>query len=408
MFSLKLRLNTCRKNKEGKYPLVVQLIYKRRKKIIYTPYTLRAEEFDPGRELIIPAVPFSFSPKSRQIANRKLAETKNKMQHMLSRLLLSSPLASIDDMVRSIQLDKEKEYVLPFFLHYIRNLEATGRKGSAYTYRTLFRHLADYLNGQPLQFNNLDACFIQNFVKHLKYTPAGNIRLKENSLHLYLRNLRTIYHAAQSSGIPVCEHLFSGINFSNTKTIKRAVSLEVLQTLYRLDLSRNKEIEKTRDLFFFSFFTRGMPFVDMAFLTPANIEGDMIYYARYKTKQPLGIRITPQIRVIIEKYNQTGNEYLLPILRPEKGNLYDCYRNALRKYNRQLKKLAQIAGLNISLSSYTARHSWATRAYQKGIELSTISASLGHTSERTTYSYLSSLNQTTLDRANRIVSNFIK
>ena len=105
---------------------------------------------------------------------------------------------------------------------------------------------------------------------------------------------------------------------------------------------------------------------------------------------------------IIDKYECCSSVYVLPVLRAEDAaEAFAQYQTALNYYNRQLKVLSGLLELDYGLSSYTARHSWATAARNHNIPISVISAGMGHTSERTTQIYLSLLENSVIDTANR-------
>jgi len=153
----------------------------------------------------------------------------------------------------------------------------------------------------------------------------------------------------------------------------------------------------------FSFFARGMAFVDMAYLCKKNVSADSIVYVRRKTSKRLSICIEPCIRHIMDRYaGQTlDTPYVFPLLRSTvPAQAYTQYKRQLGWYNRSLKALAEILGVE-ALSSYTARHTWATSARDLGIPVSVISAGMGHSSERTTEIYLASLDNSVIDQANR-------
>jgi len=149
-----------------------------------------------------------------------------------------------------------------------------------------------------------------------------------------------------------------------------------------------------------------MAFVDMAFLCKKNIHNGYICYTRKKTGQQLVIRVEPLIQKIISRYaGQTKrSQYLLPIISSEDPVIaFSQYQTALGYYNKLLKRISKILDLDISLSSYTARHSWATAARNHNVPISVISAGMGHTTEKTTQIYLASLESSVIDQANQSI-----
>ena len=149
----------------------------------------------------------------------------------------------------------------------------------------------------------------------------------------------------------------------------------------------------------FSFFTRGMSFVDMVYLRNSDIHDGVLTYARHKTGQMLSMRIEPQLQHIIDRYSN-ASPYILPVL--AKDDSYDNYRQQQqRELNKFIRKIGVLLNIPEPLTFYVARHSWATLARDCGTPLTVISAGMGHTSERTTRIYLAQLDHNIIDKANR-------
>ena len=125
-------------------------------------------------------------------------------------------------------------------------------------------------------------------------------------------------------------------------------------------------------------------------------------YSRHKSKQLIRIAVTPQMQGLIDKY-KTENEYLFPIISGEYASGYKQNRLALGRINRHLKKIGQQLVLPIPLTTYCARHSWATIARDKNVPLAFISEALGHDNEQTTRIYLDSIRTSVVDDANRMI-----
>jgi site-specific recombinase XerD len=194
--------------------------------------------------------------------------------------------------------------------------------------------------------------------------------------------------------------IFVGVYTGVDKTVKRAVSEDVIIRLKEPDLSGYPELETARDLFLFSFYMRGISFIDMANLTSGNLKNGYITYIRSKTKQRLTVKVEGCMLEIIEKHNHmTIKNYLLPIYNENNRN----HISRLRTYNKCLKRLSEVLNLDKPLSSYVARHSWETVALHKGVSIEIISESMGHESEATTRIYLASLGQSVIDKANAMI-----
>ncbi len=152
-----------------------------------------------------------------------------------------------------------------------------------------------------------------------------------------------------------------------------------------------------------SFMLRGMSFIDMAFLRKSDLKNGYIIYRRRKTGQQLTIEWTKEMQVILDKYPENRTDYLLPIIRKPGTNERCTYRNVGYNINHNLKSIATLVGIDIPLTLYVARHSWASAAKAKGIPLSVISEGMGHESEATTQIYLASLETSVIDNANSLI-----
>ena len=252
------------------------------------------------------------------------------------------------------------------------------------------------LTNDDLSFGDVTSKLLISFEKEMRLRY-----LSPNTTSFYLRILRSYYHKGISEGyyLPLTDpfiKVYTGV----APTRKRALDLNGLGELINIELP--EKFEFARDIFLFSFYTRGMSFVDIAHLKLGNIVRDEIRYCRCKTGQLIKIALEPCIREIIDKYRSvSGTDHIFPIL-AKKGEALN-YSSSLRNINNHLSKISKLLGFKESITSYAARQSWATVAKQGGIPISIISECMGHTSEKTTRIYLSALEQTTIDEANRLI-----
>ena len=171
-----------------------------------------------------------------------------------------------------------------------------------------------------------------------------------------------------------------------------------------MDLSGSPQAAFARDIFMFSFFTRGMSFVDMAYLKKSDVSDSTLTYRRRKTGQSLSIGWEQQMQAIVDRYaTEKTTSYLLPLITRKDGTERTQYESKMQQVNRHLKKIGQQLGLPIPLTTYCARHSWATIARDKNVPLAVISEALGHDNEQTTRIYLDSIRPSVVDDANRMI-----
>lgn len=296
--------------------------------------------------------------------------------------------------------------VTDFIHEQVKFLKGCGRIGTAQNYSTAVSTLESYLDGTTLSFNDVTARFTEKYADHL--IGKG---LKRNSMSFHMRILRAVYNKGVRLGLTDQKFPFKEVYTGIDKTRKRAIPEEIIRKLIRIDLKDNIALRFARDLFMFSFYTRGMAFVDMAYLRKTDLQNGMIHYLRRKTGQPLSVKIEPCINEIIERYSSPGHAspYIFPILEgtdPEK--CYIKYKRSLRSYNYRLKQLSAMIAVSPGLSSYTSRHSWATAAHCHNVPVAVISAAMGHTSEETTRIYLSSVDNSLIDKANKSILELLK
>lgn len=288
--------------------------------------------------------------------------------------------------------------VLAYMQHLVDDLLAKGKRGTARNYRCTLASFSAFLNGKDIPFSLLNEPLMLEYVGWLE--RRGVLR---NSSSFYMRNLRSMYNkAVRKQGI---RHLqpFQNVYTGIDKTSKRAVSEELIARLLRLELSYSPRLAFARDLFIFSYCTRGMAFVDIAYLCKTDIKNGYICYARRKTSQKLLIRIEGCVQKIIDRYaiRTQDTPYVFPIIHSaDDKKAYSQYQTGLRYYNKCLKEIAALLGDGIILTSYTPRHSWASIARNHHVPISIISEGMGHASEKTTQIYLASLDNSLIDNAN--------
>lgn len=226
--------------------------------------------------------------------------------------------------------------------------------------------------------------------------------LRLNTISFYNRVLRALCNAASARGIRVRSGLFEGLYTRVAETRKRAVDVQSLQRIRGLNLLDSPRLALHRDLFLFSFMAQGMAFVDMAFLRREDISDHVLQYRRRKTGRLVSVYLEPAMMEIIRRHQRPDSPYLFPLLDSMDERIaYRQYQSALTRYNLSLKEIAGWTGLKHTLSSYVARHSWASTALQCHVPVSIISEAMGHASERTTRIYLNRLQAPAIMRENR-------
>ncbi len=280
----------------------------------------------------------------------------------------------------------------------IEGCRRAGRLGTTRNYERTLRSFRMFV-GEDIPFADVTQLLLVDYENWLR--ERGVMR---NSSSFYMRNLRSILNKAAGVGAVMARNLFRDVYTGVDSTRKRAAGEDLVLRLLRLDLRHSAALALARDLFVFSYCTRGMAFVDVAYLRKEDIRDGVISYVRRKTGQRLTVGLEPCMELIINRYcvETAGSPYVFPIVASEDPSVaYEQYRIALNYHNRKLKRLAAMLGESVNLSTYTARHTWATAARNHNVPLSVISAGMGHSSEKTTQIYLAALDESVIDKANR-------
>lgn len=238
-------------------------------------------------------------------------------------------------------------------------------------------------------------------------------RLELNTVSGYMRSLRAVYNRWLPPGTAGHDpKMFDNVYTKVVSRTKRALGKDQMERLMEADSScLSHEQQAVLAYFLLMFMLRGMPFIDLAHLRKSNIRNGELIYHRHKTRKQLSMEIPPYALRLIEQYCTPDSDYLFPILRKDLHGgweEYQCYQEALRRYNRLLKQVVMRFLPGVRVSSYTARHTWATLAYHMGIPVGAISQSLGHSSIRVTEVYLKPFENKQLDETNRQVLASVK
>ncbi len=274
-----------------------------------------------------------------------------------------------------------------------------GKIRTATNYMVAYRSFAGFLrqrNGSTaLPLNDVTPRLIVEYENYLLSVRG----VQRNSSSAYLRIIRAAYYKLTADKRGQDSNPFAPVYTGVDRTIKRSVGIPAIRRLNELTLNK-WGLRLSRDLFLFSFYARGIAFIDLAQLTQNNVQKGRLTYIRSKTRQLLSVKIENPMLTIIDRYARINAPYLFPILHSSHFNQQE-YDKALRTYNNHLHHLGFLIGCPTTLSSYVARHSWATTAKRLNVATRVISESMGHTDETTTQIYLDSLDLDKLDTANR-------
>lgn len=321
-----------------------------------------------------------------------------RLAEIIVRLNRTDSTYTADRIVELYNLRSDNDSFLLFTRNLIVQLKQIGKVRTAETYTCALNSFIRFQGETDLFWEAVDSNLMMEYEVYLKAEGVC-----PNTSSYYMRSLRAIYNRAVEKELTIQRYPFKHVYTGIDKTVKRAVPVKVIRQIRNLNLELSPMLDYARDIFMFSFYTRGMSFVDMAYLKKKDLHNGILSYRRQKTNQQLFIKWEKPMQEIIDKYDTTGTPYLLPIIKDVGKDERRQYKNASHLVNCKLKKIGMQLGLTIPLTTYVARHGWASIAKSKNIPISTISEAMGHDSGNTTRIYLASLNTSVIDKANSLI-----
>ena len=281
----------------------------------------------------------------------------------------------------------------------IKNLKQTGRMGYALSHQEVYNSLIKFNKHLNIYFSDIDTIWLKRYETWLREQ-----NFSENTIGRRFRTLRTVYNIAIEEKYVKAEHYpFKSYKVSklHQTTAKRAIN--------KADIMRIIEYHSTDfytqfavDLFTFSYITGGINFVDIAYLKSDNIVDGRLIYTRRKTHKLIKLPLQSKAQEIIKRYQQNETHFLFPILSEFHKSLQqqsNRVHKVISKVNERLKVVGKELGIPINLTTYVARHSFATVLKREGVSTSIICESLGHSSEKITQIYLDSFENSQIDEA---------
>lgn len=378
--------------KEG--GLYFQIIHNRVIRQMNTDYKFFADEWDAVSESIV-----LNSGRSNILLGiqERLAWDVARLEKVVRRLETERRRFTADDVVTLFHKHTKESSLLNFMHGVIVQLKQLGKERTSETYTATLKSFMAFREEQDVPLDGISSDLMLLYEAYLK---AKGVRM--NTISFYMRNLRAVYNRAVEKGLTPQNNPFRHVYTGVDKTVKRAIPIKSVKALKELDLSLKPSLDFARDMFLFSFYTRGMSFIDMAYLRKSDLKNGILTYRRRKTGQELTIKWEKCMAEFIAKYPENKTEFLLPIIK-EPHNERKQYDNALHLVNYHLKELSGMLQLQRPLTMYVARHSWASAAKARNVPLSVISEGMGHDSEATTQIYLASLETSVIDKANKMI-----
>ena len=396
--SLIITLDTRRSKKDGSYPLVLRLSFKGRTANLPLGYDLHQRDWDTKKRKVKKSYE-GVSSISR--LNHELQHKKTQVLDALKELEEQDLLVgmSVQEIKKHLTREENTSSFFFFTQSLIQDFRKVQRFGNAASYTTVLSVLQTFVREQrkaDLEFKEVTYSFLKRFENwHL---AKGNTY---NSLAVYMRTIRAIYNKAIKAGLVEREHYpFYQYKIKTEPTKKRAISLEDLQKVIQLELDPETKLFDYRNYFLASYMLWGISFMDLAFLRVENVVNGRVKYRRKKTSKLYDIPLSEQLENILNYYleGKGPSDFIFPIIKRE--DLEDQYKDikwARKRYNKGLKGIQELCGIQETLTSYVIRHSFATQALLKDVPIKAISEMLGHSKLSTTGVYLKSLPSKLLD-----------
>lgn len=390
---------SCPKSQEGM--VYYQVSYKRTMKQICTGYKLYLHEWNKRSSEIVFS---SFSEERNaylQVLQTKIVNDKRILKRIIAVWEKRGASYTAKEVVQAFMRHQEGSLLLSSFMEKVmEQLRRAGKVRTSETYRSTLNSFMRFRRDEEVLLEEIDSDLMMDYETWLK---SNGISM--NTVSFYMRILRATYNRAVENNLIAQQYPFKHVYTGIAKTVKRAIPFRLIKRLKSMDLSSNKMYSFARDMFLFSFYTRGMAFVDMAFLRKKDLNKGTLSYRRKKTGQLLFIKWEPCMQEIVDRYFDAESPYLLPLIKKAGVKERNQYINGMHQINKYLGKIGVDMNIPIPLTLYVARHTWASVAKSKNIPLSVICEGMGHDSETTTRIYLTSLDTTPVDRANHLILN---
>ena len=392
-----LRANTVYKS--GESPLMLRFTHQRQTRFVALGISIKPKYWDEEREMITTKHP------QRSELQSKIESAKSEFIRRIAKLeALEMPVtfeSVIDNRNQSVRIT-----IREAFEGEIERLAKLGKFKTRDKYKFTLSALNKY-SRTDIPFDTIDTDFLKGFEEWMH--TAGN---SANTIATRFSALKALFNKMQrEKKIARKESPFDSYKVANSwkNTRKRAITKEEVGRIVALKIEVNHSTEYkriARDIFLFSYYSAGMNFGDIARLRYGDIADGRIYYSRQKTKKRLSCKLSKQLEDVLHSYWLKGaseDDYIFPILdkRTHKTDeqIYNRLAKVLGKINRELKKIGEELGLSHPLTTYVARHTYATVMKRAGVSLALISETLGHSSLSTTQIYLDSFDNEQIDEA---------
>nr|WP_319268889.1 site-specific integrase [uncultured Draconibacterium sp.] len=401
MISIKTVLRK-KKLSNGKFPIFLRITKERKSIFFRTPYACEGQEWD------VKQGKFNDKASDYLNKNRLLLKFQDRATNVITQLEQENNYYTLPEVEKALrqETNPQNTNLYSFWEEIIEEQTNAKRTGNARVHDETLKSLKNFRPKRQLTFRDITPELLEKYEVWLRANggTSGGIGVK-------MRSIRAIFNSAIKRGhIKATLYPFNAYKVAKLKSNgqKKALNLEDIHKIEKLDLTDHPTLIDTRNYFIFSFYSRGMNFADMMTLTWSQIGADRIFYTRSKTKRTFQIKILPPVQKVLNYYKQRKNEtdYVFPILLHDNmtpSQIENRKRMILKRYNQRLKEIASLCKIEKPLTSYVARHSYANCLKQKGIATDIISESMGHQNVAITQAYLKELDTSLIDDAMEVL-----
>ncbi len=388
-------------NSDGLYSVALRITKDRKKKEISLGFRCELDEFENER--------FTKKHKLSKKRNIILSELNLKALTIIDDFEANKENFSLKDFeLKFIGKEKKEVLVFDFFDEIVEDLVKSGKTGNARVYKDTKNSLKKFANNDELRFKDITVNFLEKYEVHLRQNNNN-----DGGIAVKMRQLRALFNDAIKRGFAK-EDIYPFKHYKVSKlrgkAVKRALSIEDVKKLLAVDIEKYPHLLNSYNYFVFSYYNRGMNFIDLMKLRWSDIQGDNIIYTRSKTKSRFVIKMLEPAKKVLEHYskNKKSETYVFPLIVNENATpeqLENRKLKTLKKFNKDLKELSKIAEVESNVTSYVIRHSYATNLKFLGVSSDIISQSMGHSNVEITMTYLKEFENDILDSENEKLLN---
>lgn len=381
--------------KNGELPIKIRICKDRKTRYINLGVSTKKEDWD--FEYNRPKEICPNKESLEKLISSKILEIKSKIVELKA----ENKCFSATTLVEKVNTPSKLLTVGELFKQHILSLEEEKRTGYKLSIQQTYNSLLKFNKHLDIYFSEIDVNWLKRYETWLRKQGKS-----ENTIGIRFRNIRMIFNLAMNMELVKPENYpFKKFKVSklHQNTIKRAITKEEIQAVINFPIT-GKDFYTCLavNLFAFSYFMGGINFVDMAYLTENSIINNRLIYNRKKTSKLINLPMQERALMILKGYKDKSSPYLFPILssyhKTEQQRLNRLHK-VITKVNAALKNIGKELDIPVKLTTYVARHSYATVLKRAGVSTSIICESLGHSSEKVTQVYLDSFENNQIDKA---------